>query len=93
MRLDVEADCAVSREFHGYLFSIKEVFDGIAASRNLCAIEGMLRDANGSIHREITKVSDHQSHHAIAVSQIGILAMGVERVLIDVHQVKEITLC
>ena len=53
----------------------------------------MLRDANGSIHREITKVSDHQSHHAIAVSQICILAMGVERVLIDVHQVKEITLC
>ena len=51
----------------------------------------MLRNTYGGRYGLVAEVGDNQRHFSIAVPQVGILPPRVECVLIDVHQVKELT--
>ena len=92
MRLDGDRHGAVARQGHLAFITAEQLLAVIFAIMHLGAIQGMLGDAYGSVDRLVAEVGDNQRHLAVMVAQVGVLSAGVECVLVDIHQVKEVTL-
>lgn len=93
MGADGDRHGAVTRQGHLALITAEQFLAVIFSLMwQAGTVQSMSGDAYGCVDRLVAEIGDNQRHLTVAVTQVGILLAGVEGILVDIHQVKEVPL-